>query len=151
MTLELGIDIGHLNRIIQIGAPYSCSSFLQRLGRSGRRSGTAEMFFCHLEEVSNNDNIFYSIPWSLLQMIAIIQLYSEEKWVEPTTDKSLPFSLLYHQTMSVLTSMGELTAAALARNVLSLHVFRNITQEQQHAYSKQEIWLCMATLIKDTF
>ncbi|WP_336671317.1 DEAD/DEAH box helicase [Tsukamurella sp. USMM236] len=39
-TLELGIDVGDLDRVIQINAPKSVSSFLQRLGRTGRRPGT---------------------------------------------------------------------------------------------------------------
>ncbi len=38
-TLELGIDIGDLDQCVQLGAPASASSFLQRLGRSGRRDG----------------------------------------------------------------------------------------------------------------
>lgn len=40
-TLELGIDIGDLDRVIQIDAPRTVSSFLQRLGRTGRRPGTS--------------------------------------------------------------------------------------------------------------
>lgn len=40
-TLELGLDVGDLDRVIQIGAPPSVASFLQRMGRTGRRSGTA--------------------------------------------------------------------------------------------------------------
>ncbi|MDR6906418.1 ATP-dependent Lhr-like helicase [Agromyces sp. 3263] len=40
-TLELGIDIGDLDRMIQIDAPFSVSAFLQRLGRTGRRPGTS--------------------------------------------------------------------------------------------------------------
>ena len=39
-TLELGIDVGDQNRVIQIDAPTSVASFLQRLGRTGRREGT---------------------------------------------------------------------------------------------------------------
>jgi ATP-dependent Lhr-like helicase len=45
VTLEMGIDIGRLERVIQIGAPVSIMSLVQRLGRSGRRGNTAEMFF----------------------------------------------------------------------------------------------------------
>ena len=44
-TLELGIDIGGLDRVIQLGAPWSCSSFVQRLGRVGRRGTAAVMLF----------------------------------------------------------------------------------------------------------
>ena len=43
VTMELGIDIGRLERVVQQGSPNSVSSFLQRLGRSGRRGGKPEM------------------------------------------------------------------------------------------------------------
>jgi ATP-dependent Lhr-like helicase len=43
-TMELGIDVGDLDRVIQVGAPPSVSSFLQRMGRSGRRTGTVRNF-----------------------------------------------------------------------------------------------------------
>ena len=49
VTLELGIDIGDLERIIQLKAPFSVSSFLQRLGRSGRRSNQSELLFVDFE------------------------------------------------------------------------------------------------------
>jgi len=129
LTLELGIDIGKLERIIQVGAPYSCSSFVQRLGRSGRRTGISEMYFTYLDKPPKDDNLLNSIPWPLIQMIAIIQLYIEERWIEPANRKPLPFSLLYHQTMGMLATMGELTPSELARNVLTLPSFSNITQE----------------------
>ncbi|WBQ04461.1 DEAD/DEAH box helicase [Kribbella sp. CA-293567] len=51
-TLELGIDVGDLDRVIQIGAPNSVSSLLQRLGRTGRRPGTTRnMTFLALDDV----------------------------------------------------------------------------------------------------
>ncbi|MFB5270054.1 helicase-related protein, partial [Paenibacillus enshidis] len=46
LTLELGIDLGELDRVVQLGAPQSASSFVQRLGRTGRRKGRgSEMVF----------------------------------------------------------------------------------------------------------
>ena len=51
---------------------------------------------------------------SLLQGIALVQLYLEERWVEPPEPNRLPYSLLYHQTMSTLASNGEMTPAELA-------------------------------------
>ena len=58
-----------------------------------------------------------------------MQLYLEERWVEPPKLDRLPFSLLYHQTMSTLASCGELTPAQLAERVLRLSVFHRITQD----------------------
>lgn len=70
-----------------------------------------------------------TIPWSLLQGIALVQLYMEERFVEPPKLDRLPYSLLYHQTMSTLASCGEMTPAALASHVLPLSYFYRISQE----------------------
>lgn len=134
VTLELGIDIGQLERIIQLGAPFSVSSFLQRLGRSGRRGNPSEMWFvCGEDAPSGKESLPEQIPWKLLQATAIIQLYVEERWIEPIRPILYPFSLLYHQTMSMLASMGELSPAALAQRVLPLAPFQHVTQEDYRA------------------
>lgn len=130
VTLELGIDIGQLERVIQLEAPISVSSFLQRLGRSGRRGEPAEMrFVCAEAELSGEESLPEQIPWQLLQAIAIIQLYLEERWIEPIRPIQYPLSLLYHQTMSILAAMGELSPAALAAQVLTLPPFSTISQD----------------------
>ena len=129
-TLELGIDIGRLERAFQIDAPWTVSSFLQRMGRTGRRGQPQEMHFVVREDAPEARALLpATIPWKLLQGIALIQLYLEERWVEPPRLDRLPFSLLYHQTMSITSSCGELAPRALADRVLSLHVFHRITQE----------------------
>lgn len=130
LTLELGIDIGQLERVIQLSAPFSVSSFLQRLGRSGRRGNPSEMWFvCPEDQPSGHDSLPQQIPWSLLQSIATIQLYAEEHWIEPIQPVRYPFSLLYHQTMSTLAGMGELSSAALAQRVLTLPPFRYVSTD----------------------
>jgi ATP-dependent Lhr-like helicase len=130
LTLELGIDIGKLDRVIQIGAPYTCSSFVQRLGRSGRISGVSEMYFTGREPITDNpSNVFETIPWILLRTIACIQLYVEERFIEPLENKSLPLSLLYQQTLSMLFSMGAMAPAYLAQSVLTLTPFSCISKE----------------------
>lgn len=129
-TLELGIDIGRLERAFQIDAPWTVSSFLQRMGRTGRRELPQEMWFVIREDTPEVRAMLPStIPWKLLQGIALVQLYLEERWVEPPRLDRLPFSLLYHQTMSILTSCGELSPKALADRVLRLQYFHRITQE----------------------
>ena len=129
-TLELGIDIGRLERAFQIDAPFTVSSFLQRMGRTGRRELPPEMWFVMREEQPEARAMLpETVPWSLLQGIALIQLYTEERWVEPPKTDRLPFSLLYHQTMSTLASSGELSPAALAFRVLTLKSFERIDKE----------------------
>ena len=129
-TLELGIDIGRLERAFQIDAPWTVSSFLQRMGRTGRRELPPEMWFVMREdEPEARAMLPTTIPWKLLQGIALVQLYLEERWVEPPRLDRLPYSLLYHQTMSTLASCGEMSPRALADRVLRLHYFHRISQE----------------------
>ena len=129
-TLELGIDIGRLERAFQIDAPFTVSSFLQRMGRTGRRDQPPEMWFVMREEHPEpRDMLPSTIPWTLLQGIALVQLYREERWVEPPRLDRLPFSLLYHQTMCTLASCGELSPAGLAQRVLTLSYFHRVSQD----------------------
>ncbi|MDO3411284.1 DEAD/DEAH box helicase [Saccharibacillus sp. CPCC 101409] len=131
LTLELGIDLGSLERVMQLGAPYSCASFVQRLGRSGRREGAvAEMMFVCAEEDDEEAQLPARMPWTLLRAIAVCELYVKEKWIEPQVVRKLPLGLLYHQTMSVLRSFGEAEASELARSVLTLPPFANFTTDQ---------------------
>ncbi len=130
VTLELGIDIGKLERVINIEAPNTVSGFLQRLGRSGRRDNPPEMVSVFREITPLPYAPFYeTICWHLLQMIAIVELYLEERFVEPPCPKRLPFSLLFHQTLSHLSSNPDITPANLAKCVLSLSAFSNVPRE----------------------
>ena len=130
VTMELGIDICRLERVIQMDSPTSVSSFLQRLGRSGRRDNIPEMMMIFREDEPLPDTpLPQLIPWGLLRAIAIIQLYIEERFIEPVNVKKLPFSLLFHQTMSVLTASGSLAPAELAKRILSLPPFTHVSKE----------------------
>lgn len=129
-TLELGIDIGRLERAFQVDAPFTVSGFLQRMGRTGRRGDPCEMWFVMREDHPEPRAMLPKlIPWYLIQGIALVQLYIEERFVEPPRTQRLPFSLLYHQTMSTLASCGEMTPAELATRVLTLSSFHLITQD----------------------
>lgn len=130
VTLELGIDLGHLERIVQTGCPLTVSGLVQRLGRTGRRGGAAEMRFAFRWDMSLPPNVFYKeINWDFVMCIAMILLYTEERWIEPMYLPKLPYSLLYHQTMSIMAANGSVQPKELARQVLTLGVFRNVSKE----------------------
>ena len=130
VTMELGIDIGRLERVLQSQAPNAVTSFLQRLGRSGRRGEPPEMMMVFREEEPlPNTPLPQLIPWELLRGIAIIQLYIEERFIEPPARRKMPMSLLFHQTLSVLAASGELTPKRLAARVLSLPPFAEVSTE----------------------
>src|SRR5690606_27310476 len=84
-TMELGIDVGDLDQVIQVDAPSSVASFLQRLGRTGRRAGTHAScaFFCLTAE-------------TLMQAIAIVRL-AQAGWVDDVRPASQAMHVLAHQ------------------------------------------------------
>lgn len=88
-TLELGIDVGDLDRVIQIEAPSTVSSFLQRLGRTGRRPGS-----------KRNMLFLTTAPETLLRAAAIGLLWSEG-YVEPVEPPALPFHIYAQQLLAL--------------------------------------------------
>lgn len=130
VTLELGVDIGRLERVLQNQSPNSVTGFLQRLGRSGRRGQPPEMMMVFREEDPlPNTPLPQLIPWELLKAIAIVQLYIEDRFIEPPVLRKLPYSLLFHQTLSILASSGDLSPRRLAERVLALPPFAAVPQE----------------------
>ena len=130
VTLELGIDIGSLDQAVQIGAPATVSSFAQRIGRCGRRGQIPQLLFTFIESIDTTaTDALGPINWEFLRAIAIIELYTKAKWLEPMYPHKHPYALLYHQTLSFLKSGGEHTPAELAQFILTLDAFRNISQE----------------------
>lgn len=96
-TLELGIDVGDLDRVIQIDAPKTVSSFLQRMGRAGRRPGT----------VRNCLFLATGTP-GFLQALGITRLWSQG-WVEPVTPAPLPWNVLAQQAVLLTLEWGVIT------------------------------------------
>ena len=88
-TLELGIDVGDLDRVIQIDAPGTVAAFLQRLGRTGRRAATRRncLFLATSED-------------ALLRAAGLIQLWSEG-YVEPVTPPPDPLHILAQQLLAL--------------------------------------------------
>ncbi|GAA4260835.1 DEAD/DEAH box helicase [Dietzia aurantiaca] len=95
-TLELGIDVGDLDRMIQIGAPNTVSSFLQRLGRTGRRPGTVR-----------NCLFIATEPDHLLRTLGLLHAWGSG-YVEPVVPPPVPLHLVAQQIMAALLQEGAL-------------------------------------------
>lgn len=129
-TLELGIDIGDLDRVVQRDPPHTSSSFVQRMGRSGRRTGKPVMkLICTMDDDYDNDHPL-RIPINLVKGIALVELFRNERWVEPTRYSSRPYGLLYQQTMGYMKPLSGTTFGDLCKDVLSMYPFRNITVDE---------------------
>ena len=126
-TLELGIDVGDLDRVVHINAPLNVSSFIQKFGRSGRRNGHPVMVcFCNDKGKSKLPE---ELKMDLVKVIAEAELYLKEHWVEPLTSSSLPYSLLFQQTVSYVRSRVTATREQLESDILALYPFRHITTQ----------------------
>lgn len=113
-TLELGIDIGAVKSVGQIGPPPSVASLRQRLGRSGRRKGESAILRAYsIEDVQNADSTLETrLRFDTLQMIAMVLLLIEN-WFEPPRSKGLHLSTLVQQVLSLIAQKGGATAEEL--------------------------------------
>lgn len=100
-TLELGIDVGDLDRVIQIDSPSSVGSFLQRMGRSGRRSGTQRNYL-----------FLTTTEQGLLTALGICQLWSKG-WVEAVDPPAEPWSVVAQQALLLVLERGMVTGDEL--------------------------------------
>jgi ATP-dependent Lhr-like helicase len=128
-TLELGIDIGNVAAVGQIGAPHSVNSMAQRLGRSGRKDGEPHCMrvFLKSSEVSPQSPLQDQLYPELVQAVALTE-FLLQKWFEPPELDHGDFSTFVQQTLSVLAETGGVRAAELFDR-LALHgAFRYVDQ-----------------------
>ena len=126
-TLELGLDVGNVKEVGQIGAPWSVSSLAQRLGRSGRRDGEPSVLRLYVEEdeAGPRSSLLDRLYPDLLQAIAMTELMLE-RWCEPPDAERLHLSTLVQQVMSVVAERGGSRADQLFRELVTAGGFANI-------------------------
>ena len=117
-TLEMGIDIGSVVSIAQVGVPPSVASMRQRLGRSGRRDGDPAILRIYIQEneLTEKSDPSDCLRSGLVQTIAMVRLLLA-KWYEPPPYGGLHLSTLVQQMLSLIAQYGGITAAQ-AYNVL---------------------------------
>lgn len=106
-TLELGIDIGAVKSVAQIGPPPSVASLRQRLGRSGRRKGEPAILrgYCVEDALGGKPSLETELRLKTLQMVAMISLLLEG-WFEPPTAHGAHLSTLIQQVLSFVAQNG---------------------------------------------
>lgn len=106
-TLELGIDIGSVHSIAQIGPPPGVASLRQRLGRSGRRAGEAAILRLYLSEeaLDGQNSTPDALRLRLVQTIAMVNLLLK-RWYEPPVMGALHLSTLIQQLLSLIAQHG---------------------------------------------
>jgi ATP-dependent Lhr-like helicase len=117
-TMELGIDVGDLDSVLQVNTPRTVSSFLQRMGRTGRREGTV-----------SNTTFFIDDTKYLLQAIAIVEL-ARSGFVEPVRTNDTAWHLLLHQIMALCLERGGIRRGDSWRILHGAHCFSSIPEEQ---------------------
>lgn len=120
-TLELGIDVGDLDRVIQIDSPSRVSSFLQRLGRTGRRPGAQRncLFLATDDE-------------TLVQACGLIELW-REGYVEPVVPPPMPLHVFAQQLLGLTLQEGQLPVAEWERWIGQVPGFRALPSEHLNA------------------
>lgn len=126
-TLELGIDVGDLDRVIQIDAPGSVASFLQRIGRTGRRAGSLRN--CLFLATSDS---------ALLQATALVDLW-RRGFVEPIVAPRQPYHLFVQQVLALTLQTGGLRTDGWQEWLGRLPVYRELPREDVDALMRHLI------------
>jgi ATP-dependent Lhr-like helicase len=113
-TLELGIDIGEVDEVVQIDATHSIASLIQRVGRSGRKDGQSSNLF-----------LYATNEWSLLQSLACWLLY-KEGFIEPPQSMAKPYDILLHQALSITKGHSGILLADLKKQLKDNFAFNQI-------------------------
>jgi ATP-dependent Lhr-like helicase len=117
-VLELGVDVGDLDRVIQIDAPATVSSFVQRMGRTGRRSGTQQ-----------NCLFLATNEMPLLQAAALIELWSTG-FVEPVKPPLRPLHIFAQQLMALALQEGGIGRDDWRRWIARVPAFAAIPEKE---------------------
>jgi len=113
-TLELGIDIGSVDEVVQIDTTHSIASLIQRVGRSGRKDGESSNLF-----------LYATNKWSLLQSIACWLLY-KEGFIEPPEKNEKPYDILVHQALSITKGHSGIRLTDLIKQLKENFAFTQI-------------------------
>lgn len=118
-TLELGIDVGDLDRVIQIDAPFTVASYLQRMGRTGRRAGSSRncLFLATKED-------------AFLRALALLRLW-RQGFVEPIVPPPRPMHIYAQQAMALTLQENGIIAEDIDKWVAAMPGFAPIAEQDR--------------------
>ena len=129
-TLELGIDVGQIESIAQVGSAPSVSSIAQRLGRSGRRGNPSVLrYFVTSDMPGPDSHLEDHLHLEIIQVIAQTELLLEG-WCESPSATEKHFSTLLHQILSAICERGGIVAREAWTALCSDGPFRNVTKDE---------------------
>lgn len=129
-TLELGIDIGEVESVAQIEAPFSVASLRQRLGRSGRRTGESVLrMYVSQRELQPNSHPVEALRLNLIRAISMIDLILQDRWCEPPEQGALHLSTLVQQILSMIAERNGVNAKELFITLCERGPFGHISAE----------------------
>ncbi|WXH31948.1 DEAD-box ATP-dependent RNA helicase CshA [Myxococcus stipitatus] len=109
-TLEMGLDVGSVQSIAQVGVPPSVASLRQRLGRSGRKGGPAVLrLYLQEAELTSTSPLPDQLRVRLVQSVAMLELLLTN-WFEPPASGAFHFSTLVQQLLSLIAQHGGVKA-----------------------------------------
>ena len=128
-TLEMGIDIGTVVSVAQIGTPPSVASLRQRLGRSGRHESEPSVLRLYISEkhLDHRSGVLDRLRCSLVQTIAMVRLMLD-KWLEAPEDPGFNYSTLIQQILSVIAQHSGASAKQLHRTLCGAGPFERVDQ-----------------------
>jgi ATP-dependent Lhr-like helicase len=136
-TLELGIDIGTVDKIVQIDSTHSVSSLVQRIGRSGRKEGEKSFV-----------TIYATNKWSFLQSLSCWQLYNSD-FLEPIDISEKPYDILFHQMLSIVKQKSGISKKGLIKYLQDNTAFKNIELSELNEIIEESINLDYLELIQN--
>lgn len=130
-TLELGIDIGEIHTVYQIGSPPSVASLRQRLGRSGRREGTSAILrgYTVVHETDSKSSLMTLLREDLFHFTAVITLLLEN-WFEPPNPNGAHLSTMVQQLLSMIAQNGGISASKAYSDLIVTGPFKAISKAE---------------------
>ncbi|MEU4377376.1 DEAD/DEAH box helicase [Pseudonocardia alni] len=133
-TLEMGVDIGQVREVAQVGPPPSVAALRQRWGRAGRRPGDRSVLRTYVaeNELADDPEPVDELRPQLVQTAAMLRLIRVHDWCEPPEHGGLHLSTVVQQVLSLTAQFGGVRPEQAESALCSRGPFRRVDGETFH-------------------